>query len=92
MLEELLRHHIKEEELDLFALASEHFSEAELRVMDQEFRMLKHHRVETLLGPVRRATPAFAGRAIIGLQSAMGRYARRGELYVRRAIQARKRA
>jgi hemerythrin-like domain-containing protein len=85
--EELLRHHIKEEELDLFALIRANFDEAAQAQMAAEFQALKHERVEALLAPIRRATPAFAGRATIYAQAAAGRFVRRGELYVRRALQ-----
>lgn len=86
VLEEILRHHIKEEELTLFALVGEHCGEATQALMDEEFRMLKHERIEAALAPLRRATPAFAGRAAITAQAAAGRYARRGELYLRRRL------
>jgi hemerythrin superfamily protein len=83
--EELLRHHIKEEELNLFPLL-EALDQSQRDLMGREFRLLKHERVESMLGPLRRATPAFAGRAAITAQAAAGRYLRRGELYVRHAI------
>jgi len=84
--EELLRHHIKEEELNLFPLVEESFDLATQDTMAREFRALKHERIETWLGPLRCATPAFAGRATVGMQAAAGRYARRGELYLRGAL------
>lgn len=84
--EEVLRHHIKEEELNLFPLVQESFDEATQRIMGREFRALKHERIEALLGPLRCATPAFAGRAAVNMQAAAGRYARRGELYLRAAL------
>ena len=86
VLEELVRHHIKEEELHLFPLIEEQLSEPARALMDEDFRALKHERIEELLGPIRRATPAFAGRASITAQVAAGRYLRRGELYVRHAL------
>lgn len=86
VLEELLRHHIKEEELHLFPLIEEELSAPARALMDEDFRALKHERIEELLAPIRRATPAFAGRASITAQAAAGRYLRRGELYVRHAI------
>ncbi|WP_051361924.1 hemerythrin domain-containing protein [Solimonas soli] len=86
VLETLLDHHIKEEETGSFALIDEHFSALEQATMAEEFRALKHEPVEKLLAPLRRATPAFAGRASIGVQSAAGRYLRRGELRLRRAL------
>jgi hypothetical protein len=82
VLEEVLRLHIHEEELHLFALLEGAFEPAERAHMGREFRALKHERIETLLGPLRRATPAFAGRAAISAQAAAGRYLRRGELFV----------
>lgn len=84
VLSELLRHHIKQEEIDLFALVRDNFDEAAQRQMDEDFRALKHEPVEMLLAPLRRATPAFAGRAVITAQAAAGRLARRGELYLLR--------
>ncbi|HZP12378.1 MAG TPA: hemerythrin domain-containing protein [Nevskiaceae bacterium] len=92
VLGELLRHHIKEEEVDLFALVRENFDDAEQARMDEEFRMLKHEPVEALLAPLRRATPAFAGRASITAQAAAGRLARRGELYLRKTFSGMRRA
>lgn len=86
VLEDLLRMHIKEEELDLFPLMTSTLDEATRELMAREFRALKHERLEQLLGPLRRATPAFAGRATIYAQAAAGRMLRRGELYVRRAL------
>ena len=85
--EELLRHHIKEEEVYLFPLL-EALDQAQRDLMGREFSMLKHERVESMLAPFRRATPAFAGRAAITAQALAGRYLRRGELYVRHAIGA----
>lgn len=81
--EEILRHHIKEEELDIFALIGEHFDDAAREQMDIEFRTLKHERLEAALWPLRRMTPAFVGRALITAQAAAGRYARRGERLLR---------
>ncbi|HUR41644.1 MAG TPA: hemerythrin domain-containing protein [Verrucomicrobiae bacterium] len=86
VLEEMLRHHIKEEELHLFPLIEESFDEAAQARMSREFNQLKHERVEVFLAPFRRAMPAFAGRAAIGAQAAAGRIVRRGELYVRQRI------
>lgn len=86
VLHELVRHHIKQEELILFALLHETFSTAEMWAMAQDFDSIKHERIETLLGPMRMATPAFAGRAIVTAQAAAGRFARRGELYLRRRL------
>ena len=86
VLEEVLRLHIKEEELNLFALVKETFDETMRELMGREFRALKHEGVEAFLAPFRRATPAFAGRASITAQAAAGRYLRRGELYVRHAL------
>lgn len=86
VLEEVLRHHVKEEELSLFPMLTENFSDEALRAMDEDFRTLKHERLESFLGPFRRATPAFAGRASISAQAAAGRFVRRGELAVRRAL------
>jgi len=85
VLEETLRHHIKEEELNLFPFV-EGMSQAARERMGREFRALKHERIEAFLAPLRRATPAFAGRAAITAQAAAGRYLRRGELYVRSAL------
>jgi hemerythrin superfamily protein len=86
VLEELLRHHIREEEIALFPLISGAFDEAAQAEMEQQFRVLKHEKLEAFLAPLRRATPAFAGRAAVNVQAAAGRYARRGELYVRGAL------
>ena len=86
VLEEVVRMHIKEEELKMFPLIQENLSEPAQALMAQDFELLKHERIEELLGPIRRATPAFAGRASITAQAAAGRYLRRGELYVRHAI------
>lgn len=85
--EELLRHHIKEEELALFPML-EGLDKPQRELMGKEFKLLKHERVEALLARLRRATPAFAGRAAITAQAAAGRYLRRGELYVRHRIGA----
>jgi len=85
--EELLRHHIKEEELNLFPML-EALDRPQRELMGKEFKLLKHERMESLLAPLRRATPAFAGRAAITAQAAAGRYLRRGELYVRHALGA----
>jgi hemerythrin superfamily protein len=92
VLGELVRHHIKQEELNIFALVREGFDEATRATMDQEFRLLKHEALETWLAPFRRATPAFAGRAVITAQAAAGRLARRGELYLRRRFTSSRRA
>ena len=86
VLEEMLRLHIHEEELQLFALLGANFDAAELAQMGREFKALKHERIESMLGPLRRATPAFAGRAAITAQAAAGRYLRRGELYMFRRL------
>lgn len=80
VLEELLRHHIKEEELNLFPLVEESFEPATRERMDREFAAVRHERLETLLGPFRRLTPAFAGRAVISVQAMSGRLLRRAEL------------
>lgn len=86
VLNELVSHHIKQEELILFALVHEHCSASEMSAMGRDFDGIKHERIESLLGPMRMATPAFAGRAIVTAQAAAGRYARRGELYLRRRL------
>lgn len=86
VLEELLRLHIKDEELDLFPVLAAHCDDAALAEMDADFRALKHEGLEKALGPLRRAAPAFAGRATIYAQAAAGRFVRRGELYLRRAL------
>ena len=86
VLEEMLRLHIREEEVQLFALLKGNFDDAELAQMGREFKALKHERIESLLGPLRRATPAFAGRAAITAQAAAGRYLRRGELFMRKRL------
>lgn len=86
VLEELVQHHIKEEELDLFALVRNHFEAEALARMGTEFRVAKHEDLERMLAPIRRATPAFAGRATIYAQAAAGRMVRRGELALRRAL------
>ncbi|HKY89954.1 MAG TPA: hemerythrin domain-containing protein [Nevskiaceae bacterium] len=84
--EEVLRHHIKEEESVLFTLAQDAFAPNVLTRMDQEFRAVKHEGLERALGPLRRATPAFAGRATVTAQASAGRYTRRGELFLRRKL------
>lgn len=84
VLEEALRQHIKQEEITLFALLDEHFDKAAQAAMDKEFRAVKHQRLETLLGPLRRAMPAFAGRAVLPAQVLAAQLMRRGELYLRR--------
>lgn len=86
VLEELVQHHIKEEELDVFAVVRAQIDSIEQQRMAREFRLLKHEGLERFLGPLRRATPAFAGRATIYAQAAAGRLARRGELYLRRTF------
>jgi hypothetical protein len=86
VLEEVLRLHIKQEELDLFPLVTGAFDAPMLALMEREFRALRHEGLEALLGGIRRATPAFAGRATIGAQAAAGRFVRRGELYLRHAL------
>lgn len=86
VLEEVLRHHIKDEELQLFPLVEQYFDAAAQATLGREFRALKHEKLEALLGPLRRATPAFAGRATIYAQAAAGRYVRRGELFLRHAL------
>jgi len=90
VLEELLAHHIKEEETTSFALIDEHFSAQEQVTMAEEFRALKHEPVEKMLAPLRRAAPAFAGRASVGVQAAAGRYLRRGELRLRQVLRSAK--
>lgn len=84
--EEVVRHHIKEEELLIFPLLMDNFDEAALNRMDSDFQLVKHERIETMFGPLRRATPAFAGRATVTAQAAAGRYVRRGELFLRRRL------
>jgi hypothetical protein len=86
VLEELLRHHIKEEESLLFTLAQDAFTPTVLARMDEEFRAVKHLGIEHALGTLRRATPAFAGRATVTAQASAGRYTRRGELFMRRKL------
>lgn len=86
VLEEVLRLHIKEEELNLFPLLQESFDETIRELMSREFRALKHEDLETFLAPLRRAMPAIVGRAAVGAQAAAGRYLRRGELYVRHVL------
>ena len=86
VLNEMVRHHIKEEELHLFALIEESVDPAERERMDDEFRMVKHEGTEILLGTLRQATPAFIGRAVIEAQASGGRWLRRGELYLRRRL------
>lgn len=86
VLEEMLRLHIREEELNLFLLLNNNFDATELAQMGREFRALKHEGIEAFLGPFRRATPAFAGRASITAQAAAGRYLRRGELFMRQRL------
>lgn len=86
VLEEVLRHHIKQEELHLFAVLGDGLDAGAQVMMGREFRALKHEALEALLGPIRRATPAFAGRATIYAQAAAGRYLRRGELALRHAL------
>lgn len=88
VLEEIVRHHIKEEELQLFALIDQAFDvEAQMR-MTAEFTAIKHQNVERALAPLRRATPAFLGRAIVSVQARAGRGARAGELFLRRRLRA----
>jgi hemerythrin-like domain-containing protein len=86
VLNELVRHHIKEEELHLFALIEQELGEQDRERMDEEFRAVKHERAEALLGPLRQATPAFLGRAVIEAQASGGRWMRRGELFIRRRL------
>lgn len=86
VLSEVVRHHIKEEELHLFALIEQTVDPSERERMDAEFLAVKHERAEILLGPLRQATPAFLGRAAIGVQASSGRWLRRGELYLRRRL------
>ncbi len=86
VMNELLRHHIKQEELNLFALIRDNFDDATQATMEREFSSLKHEQLERFLAPLWRATPAFAGRAAITAQATAGRLARRGELYVRRRL------
>ena len=88
VLEEMLRHHIKEEELNLFPLIQDSFDAANQEQMAREFELLKHERLEAFLAPLRRATPAFAGRAMITAQAAVGRYLRRGELFLRDRVES----
>lgn len=92
VLSEMVRHHIKEEELHLFALIEQSVDPAERERMDDEFRMVKHEGAEILLGTLRQATPAFLGRAAIEAQASGGRWLRRGELYLRRRLGRRRRA
>lgn len=86
VLEELVRHHVKEEELTLFKLIDEQFAESEQLRLGDEFHLLKHERLEQILGPIRRATPAIVGRATVTAQAAAGRLVRRGEAQLRRAV------
>ncbi len=85
LLEQLLRQHIKQEELQLYPLLEAGFEKAALAAMDKEFKALKHERLEALLGPLRGAMPAFAGRAAVGLQAGTGRLLRRGQLHAMHA-------
>jgi hemerythrin superfamily protein len=85
--EEVLRHHIKEEETDLFPLVSEHCGESELWTMRAEYRAVQHSGLEAAMGPLRRALPAFAGRALVDVQAMAGRYTRRGELHLLRSLE-----
>jgi hemerythrin-like domain-containing protein len=87
--EEVLRHHIKEEELGLFPLITSVCSEHECATMDAEFRAVRHSGVEALIGPLRMALPAFAGRALVDLQAIAGRQARRNELRILRLLEQR---
>jgi hypothetical protein len=82
VLEETLRLHIREEEIHLFALLGPSFDDVAQARMGREFELVKHERIEAFLAPLRRATPAFAGRAVIGAQAAAGRVLRRGELFM----------
>jgi hypothetical protein len=79
VLEELLRQHIKQEEMSLYPLIPAAFDESAVALMEDEFIVLKHEDIEHALGPLRRAMPAFAGRASINAQAAAGRYPRRRE-------------
>lgn len=83
VLDESVRQHIKHEEVTSFALLDEHFDKAAQAAMSKDFLAVKHEALESLLGPLRRAMPAFAGRALLPAQVMAGRLMRRGELYVR---------
>lgn len=86
VLHEVVSRHVKDEEQLVFTLLQEHFYANELETMVADFESIKHQKVEALLGTVRRATPAFAGRATVTAQAAAGRYMRRGALYLRRHV------
>lgn len=86
---EVLRHHIKEEEVGLFPLITDACSEHECATMDAEFRAVRHSSIEALIGPLRMALPAFAGRALVDLQAIAGRQARRNELRILRLLEQR---
>lgn len=87
--EEVLRHHIKQEELMLFPLIQSACDDVERESMDAAFHAVRHQALEAAIGPLRLAMPAFAGRALVDLQAIAGRYARRGELRVRFALERR---
>lgn len=84
--EEVLRHHIKEEETGLFPLVTQTCDENECETMNAEFRAVRHSGLETAIGPLRRAMPAFAGRALVDVLATAGQLARRAELRVLRAL------
>lgn len=86
VLQDVVSHHVQDEELLIFALLQEHFEPSDLEAMVADFESIKHQKIEAFLGPVRRATPAFAGRATVVAQAAAGRYMRRGALYLRRHV------
>ena len=86
VLSELVRHHIKEEELQIFALIEQNVGAPEQEQMDAEFGAVKHEGIEAMLGPFRQATPAFIARAAIDAQASSGRWMRRGELFLRRRL------
>ena len=83
---EVVRHHIKEEEVGLFPLVTRACDPADCVTMDAEFQAISHPSLESAMGPLRCAMPAFAGRALVDVQAMAGRYARRGELRVLRAL------
>lgn len=90
VLEETLRHHIKEEEITLFAVIEQQFDDDTRLRMGLEFAALKHERIEAMLAPLRRALPSFAGRALVTPQVMVGRLFRRGELLLRRRFTRRR--
>lgn len=73
----------------LFPLIQSACDDVERESMDAAFRAVRHQALEAAIGPLRLAMPAFAGRALVDLQAIAGRYARRGELRVRFALERR---